>query len=127
MTTIPQYVIESLERWQRETEVKAFEAAARAIMEAATRNVPNASGLALPENKQEQTSTQGVETNRDRVLRALRAKPGMRPSEVVKWLKSQGNNFNEQSILTTIKRLQGDVIERHGDGYYIREITEKRA
>jgi hypothetical protein len=114
MTTIPKYVIEALERWQRETEVKAFEAAARAIVEAATRNGPGASGLMLQEEKQEHKSPQVGETNRDRVLRALRAKPGMRPSEVVKWLKSQGNSFNEQSILTTIKRLQDDAIERRG-------------
>jgi hypothetical protein len=70
----------------------------------------------------------GKETNRQLVLAAVRAIPGMRPVGIVQWLEQAGAKPNRNSILTTIKRLRGTEIERRADGgYYEIERAEDAA
>jgi len=67
------------------------------------------------------------DTNRDRILRAVRAQPGMRPVEIIKWLQDHGANPNENSILTTIKRMRNIDIFKHGNGWYPTKRSEEAA
>jgi len=70
----------------------------------------------------------GEETNREKILRALKAKPGMRPVEIIAWLADNGGDPNTNSITTTIKRMRdSDEIEKRGDGWVISGEIESAA
>jgi hypothetical protein len=69
----------------------------------------------------------GEETNREKILRALQAKPGMRPVEIITWLEQNGAEPNTNSISTTIKRMRDIDIEKRGEGWFIRDQVESAA
>src|SRR4051812_39239681 len=59
-------------------------------------------------------------TNADFVIAALREYPGMRPTEVWKFLDDAGFQPNRESVLTCMKRLrhEGRIVKR-GTGLYL--------
>lgn len=82
---------------------QGWDAATKALIEAAKghKNAP------APEAE---IDLKGATTNAHRIFRVVEARPGLKPSEVVKWFETHTDDANADSILTTIKRMRKNLM-----------------
>jgi hypothetical protein len=129
---IPKHVTDWLEAICKDSYQKGWDGAMAAVMAAAssqhgataraaiaqqTNNAPPRHRARLPQR-----------SNRELVIEALRAKPGMRPRQVVVWLLGQGHKVIPNTILTMIKRMRKDeTLVKRGEGYMLNENAAEKA
>ena len=134
---IPEEVYRWMETLQAEAYQKGWEAATAAMVEAASakRGAPsqadaNGSTQPLANRTRVRLSDFGnaiAPTYRDRIIEALKAKPGMRSAEVGRWIKERHADANPNSIQTTIKRMKKKEIRQRGVRLYLADLHEQEA
>ncbi len=61
-----------------------------------------------------------------RVLKAIRAKPGMRGVEILNYLAESGTTVHERTLRTALARLKNTFIEQKEERWYeIQQPTEQ--
>lgn len=125
--TIPDYVLQALERMRREAKLREDAAYQRGwdSATAALVNAANTTRVAVPAEvgaaETQIAELAAANNNRERVTIALRARPGMKGMEVFGWLAQLGFDVKRQSILTVIKRMRKDgEIQSKGSKLYLR-------
>lgn len=125
MVKIPPHVLDWFEEIEKTAYQKGWDDATAALIEAAKARRPVMELPAATDSPTQRRVTlptirAGRETNRAAVVRALTAKPGMRPVDVPRWLQDTGTPMNSTSIMTLIKRMRRERnIEKRGDGLYL--------
>lgn len=137
---IPKHVEQWIEDLQRESYQKGWDDATEALLEAAAKKRPGGAKTAVPAATEPSIEVPSVSSldreiiemlanasNRERVMFALQARPGMRPVEVVRFLESIVA-VKENSILTTIKRMRRDgEVQTRGNELYLHRVAREAA
>lgn len=130
-TEIPQAVVDWLESAKKEAYQKGWADATAALVQAAASARPTDSspkGGGLKRKPFKPANAEGEESNRDKVIRALRAKPGMRFADIPRWLQEEDPSVNRLTILTTAKRLyKTKVLKKRGVRLYVNDTPEQEA
>ncbi len=128
---IPSHVLDWLEGRDRQAYQKGWEDATAALVQAAASARPGgkiAEKPTTPAFKPPVSPPPANETNRDRIIRALKAKPGMRAADIARWLINENPEVNRMTILTMTKRMQKDhALRKRGNGLYVNEIRDQEA
>ena len=127
---IPPAVAEWLEGIRKEAYQKGWDDATAALVQAAASARPadsESKGGGLKRKPFKPANAEGEESNRDKVIRALRAKPGMRFADIPRWLQDEDPSVNRLTILTTAKRLyKNKVLKKRGVRLYVNDATEQQ-
>jgi hypothetical protein len=114
---VPNAVAEWFTQVEREAYMRGWNEATQAILLAAAAVKPPAASLSRTDSngsaRPQMFAPVGGVTNRERVIRALQAKPGMRPREVAKWIQSTEPEIKTRSIETAVKRMKGKEIDKN--------------
>lgn len=128
-TQIPPAVLEWIEELQKQAYQKGWDEATAALVQAAASARPGNGTVVkgkLERKKPKISAPQGGESNRERVLRALKNKPGMRLAEIARYLTEEDSTVNRLSILTTAKRMHKDrTLRKRGNKLFINDTPEQ--
>lgn len=127
---IPSAVAEWLERIRQEAYQKGWDEATVALVQAAKSARPV--DISSKERKIDRkpfraANATGEESNKDKVIRALRNEPGMRFADIPRWLQKEDASINRLTIITTARRLlKNRVLRKRGVRLYVNDAPEQQ-